>query len=370
MKHKLIVAATAVASASGAAQAQSNVRIYGLIDVGIEYARRSDGAHLTRLMQTGHMPSRLGFEGREDLGNGLHAGFRLEQGFATDTGAITGNRGFGREAWVSLGKKGWGELRLGRQYSLMQLAIAKYDPDHLTPYSPGSASQLSNTEQTSQDNQIKYQSPTLAGFTATLTASLGEKTRIDASGGPQVVGAGTLGRSHGAMLEYAGGRFIAGLGYLNRDQTLDRGGQTTQTMTSLGGIYRFDRFEVGALYWQHRNELPNGRAPKTAVWTVGTTWHLTPSLHLLAQIGQGRDNGLAYATGAPKKRGESTYFNLGASYDFSKRTLAYIRVGRIADHDGGFNGRAALAAPTLRTAMPLGANQSVRTVMLGLRHRF
>lgn len=66
----------------------SEVEVYGVIDTGIAVSR-VDGQ--TRVYQeTGFMrPSRFGFKGREDLGNGRAVSFILEQGFESNIGAAS-----------------------------------------------------------------------------------------------------------------------------------------------------------------------------------------------------------------------------------------------------------------------------------------
>ncbi|MDB5846949.1 MAG: outer rane porin protein, partial [Rhodoferax sp.] len=87
--HKLSIAAALLISAvAGPCQGQSAVRIYGILDVAVAGTKISHGTSLVRMQQTGHYPTRLGFEGQEDLGGGLKATFRLEQGFAVDTGTL------------------------------------------------------------------------------------------------------------------------------------------------------------------------------------------------------------------------------------------------------------------------------------------
>jgi len=57
--------------------------------------------------------------GTEDLGGGLQAFFKLENGFKLNNGAL-GNNGalFGRQAYVGLKSDRYGEVRMGRQYDL------------------------------------------------------------------------------------------------------------------------------------------------------------------------------------------------------------------------------------------------------------
>ena len=187
MPFKIVAsAALMLATAAGPAAAQSamgqiyapaagsRVQIYGILDLPIEHLRNSNGTHLNRLLAIGAVPSRLGFAGTEDLGGGLQAGFRLETGLNLDAGGVQGSRFFGRESSVSIISREWGELRLGRQYSLMQIAIGKFDLDHMSMYSPMLAAQRSNLEQTSQDNVVGYRSPRLGGFSFMVNHAPGE----------------------------------------------------------------------------------------------------------------------------------------------------------------------------------------------------
>ena len=97
-----------------AASAQSSLTIYGLFDIGIE-AAKSGGGTTVREISGGSFGSRLGFRGVEDLGGGLSAVFRLENGFVGDSGTLAqGGLIFGREASVGLAKEGFGAVTLGR----------------------------------------------------------------------------------------------------------------------------------------------------------------------------------------------------------------------------------------------------------------
>ncbi|MDB5851530.1 MAG: hypothetical protein JWP29_5282, partial [Rhodoferax sp.] len=281
-----------------------------------------------------------------------------------------GGRIFGRDTYVGLASSTLGELRLGRQYSLMQTVLSKYDPDHLSQFSPGLAAQLANVEQTSQDNVLKVLSPRFGGLSAVLTAAFGEDAAVPANSGPQVVGAGKKKSGYGALLEYQKGSLVAGLGYQRSGQTLTAGGSADQTVVSLGAIYDFGAFDIGGLVWRHANALPNGATPSTRMWTLGGSWLVLPALRLVLQVGEATDNGEAYATGAAKAEGTSRFVNLGATYDFSKRTAVYTRLGRVSDQGNGFNGRASLAAVSINDAMALPVNGSMQGLAVGLRHRF
>ena len=94
MQKKLIAMAVA-GLASGAALAQSNVTVYGIVDMA--YIRgAADGASSRTFINSGGLSgSRLGFKGVEDLGNGLKAVFNLEWGMEVDQQLGLGQTGTG-----------------------------------------------------------------------------------------------------------------------------------------------------------------------------------------------------------------------------------------------------------------------------------
>ncbi len=98
--------ATMLPTAAALAQnsTESSVSIYGIIDMGIEYRTRNNAAgdSVLRVNSGGLNTSRLGFKGKEDLGDGLSAQFNLESEVVADTGATDTSAFFGRPAWVGL----------------------------------------------------------------------------------------------------------------------------------------------------------------------------------------------------------------------------------------------------------------------------
>ena len=80
----------ALACAFPAAYAQSFVRLYGIVDVGVERIDVGDVSG-TRLQSGISAGSRLGFTGSEDLGRGYRVLFTLEQRFEADTGSLSNN---------------------------------------------------------------------------------------------------------------------------------------------------------------------------------------------------------------------------------------------------------------------------------------
>ncbi|RBJ77057.1 porin, partial [Pseudomonas sp. MWU12-2534b] len=118
-KLALSTLSLALLGAAGAAQAQSSVTLYGVIDTSIAWVHGNDGqANNSWQMLSGNLQgSRFGLKGAEDLGGGLKAIFQLENGFDPGTGKLNqGGRMFGRQAFVGLESSQYGTLTLGRQY--------------------------------------------------------------------------------------------------------------------------------------------------------------------------------------------------------------------------------------------------------------
>ena len=131
VKHsmqKKMIAIAALALVSGAAMAQSNVTIYGSIDLGLLVQNNAGPAVSSpQLYNGGISPSIWGFRGSEDLGGGLKANFNLESHYAADTGAGTASL-FRRQSNVGFSSASMGTLTLGNQYGPAVLAFAATDP--------------------------------------------------------------------------------------------------------------------------------------------------------------------------------------------------------------------------------------------------
>jgi len=147
---KSLFALAAVGAFAGAAQAQSSVTVYGILDVGYTGGNTRDAGtsavtktNVSRISNSMESGSRLGFRGNEDLGGGTSAQFVFELGIqpagnagsnsngATGTGtAQTVGQGTYvgqgssvwnpnvRQAFVGLSQKGMGQVRIGTQNSL------------------------------------------------------------------------------------------------------------------------------------------------------------------------------------------------------------------------------------------------------------
>jgi len=121
MKKSLFAIAAATAFA-GAAQAQSSVTVYGIMDVGFTGGSARAGItkeQANRFSNSMESGSRLGFRGNEDLGGGLSAQFVFELGInpAGDSMTNTWTPNI-RQGFVGLSQKGIGTARIGTQNTL------------------------------------------------------------------------------------------------------------------------------------------------------------------------------------------------------------------------------------------------------------
>jgi predicted porin len=332
-------------AASCAAQAQSSVTLYGIVDLFMQYGQ-GDGTQ-TAIQSGGVSGSRFGFKGSEDLGGGLQARFQLESGLLADTGtpANTSNF-FNRQSWVGLSSTTWGALTAGRQ------TIPQYDIlDTFDTFGTGvgSASSSDIVSTTSRaNNSLKYTAPTVAGFSGVALVGLGETP-------PSTTTSGDNGNVYALGGTYAAGPFSAGvaLNVFKRATNADANAQFTMLtaaydlgVAKLNGVVQRVR-NAGGAKGVNRNEVMAGvSVPVTA------------------------DNTVSAAFGRVSTSGNSdlnaSQWTLGATHVLSKRTSFY---GVLSGIDNG-----ALTAYTTTAANgagPVTSNgKDVTSLQVGIRHAF
>jgi predicted porin len=344
-----------------AAQAQTNVQLYGLIDNGIEVINHANNAGNTLLRMpsiTGSLPSRFGLRGSEDLGGGAKALFVLESGFAPDSGSLNyGGRLFGRQAYVGMSSD-YGTLYLGRQYTMTFYALGEadilgpniYAMSNLDPYLPNARS----------DNSLGYLGK--AGpFSYGASYSFGRD--VGSSGGPQATNCpGELAsdaqacRQATAMLKYDAARWGLAASWDN----LHGGPNAAFGLVSsnfrdvrktISGYARIGGWKLGAGWLGRQNT--SAASFKSNLYFVGAVYPLTPAWQFDSQLGylDVKDSG-----------NDSALLALRMSYLFSKRTTAYVTTGYIRN-----KGAAAISVSSGGT---VGAGQNQAGMMLGVRHVF
>ena len=355
---KSLLALAAMGAFVGAAQAQSSVTVYGLIDAGVGSSNITAGANgantikqnfvggFTSANGTGmEAGSRLGFRGTEDLGRGLRAGFVLETGInfsntqsttsapvATDNTLGNGTTMFGnvRNAYASLGSGSFGELRIGTQDSLYKNIIGFYDPTKEANITGGvSLTQQGMTTRFAQ--AATYQAPTMAGVTVRAQYA-NDGSTYGNTGATQVA---TTNNAWSVSAKFDQGPLSIGAVYEARLQfTPTAGTANTATallpnLTSTANLPSINTYAVGAEYnfnvvkpaIQYYNQKWNS-ATQASTGTVsgvqaGLTAPVTPTVSLVA----------SYIAGKITNAGSDLYNTAGyqaqVNYALSKRSRLY-----------------------------------------------
>ena len=146
---KSLLAVAAMGAFASAAQAQSSVTVYGILDVGFQSATsKTNGTPNavggaagnnqavntyntgtttgTAFGQSAETTSRLGFRGTEDLGGGNSAFFTFETNLQPNSSVMSSMTN--RQSFVGLAQKGLGRASIGTQYTPIHEAIGQTDP--------------------------------------------------------------------------------------------------------------------------------------------------------------------------------------------------------------------------------------------------
>lgn len=221
--HSLTVIASLCACGFANAQSASNVQVYGLLDLGVEYVNHANAAGdgVARVISGGKNTSRWGIKGSEELGGGLKAVYALEGGILMDTGAADGAL-FKRQAYVGLDGK-FGRVVIGRSFTTVYDFVIKFDPMGFAPnYSWATSGNATGPSKygmtTAFDNLIKYSGQS-GKLSYGATIALGEQAHSSADSRKVAVAASWFAAGFGVMgaWEQVNGNTVAATG--NRDQT-------------------------------------------------------------------------------------------------------------------------------------------------------
>ncbi len=162
------------------ARAQASVTLYGLMDTSIE-TTNPGGRWVSRMDSGAYRGPRIGLRGSEPVFDGTSILFALESGFGTTDGTLsTPGTLFSRQAWIGAGG-GWGQVRVGRQYSPIYIPFKGM----IDAFGAGTiASGMNNFSKITPylSDAMTYLSPTIAGFNATVMASLRASSDNDGNG--------------------------------------------------------------------------------------------------------------------------------------------------------------------------------------------
>jgi len=190
---KSLFALAALGAFASAAQAQSSVTLFGVLDAGAVYIQNGGVASKTTgpgsdagtgnsssvatspgpntgsnfaYYDSAIFSSQWGMRGTEDLGGGLKANFYLAGDANTNNGGTNGEGLFRRGAWVGL-QGGFGEVRLGTQANPIVTASSGLMP-LMGNTAHGVRNAVAYAVKDYNRNAIGYLSPMMSGFQVEL----------------------------------------------------------------------------------------------------------------------------------------------------------------------------------------------------------
>jgi predicted porin len=422
---KSLFAIAAVTAFAGAAQAQSSVTVYGILDVGYVGGnakantanaagnQTSPSETFGQFGQSAQQSSRLGFRGTEDLGGGTSAFFTFETGLSPNSSTLSAFNN--RQAFVGLAQKGLGRASVGTIYTPIHSVVGRTSAnqqnnlvgDVIYPQNTGitnrdgSATNANAGYTIRTNNTLQLQSDVVAGFQATAfyamnnidtnqTTATGSTTNVSSRSG--ITGGTNNSNGYGLGVNYTWKKLLATANYqsfkteqpytdfVNTSPSTQSGGTTvsagstittTGTNTTDNQMYVAATYDFGILnaYVQYinrkvTNDLDTSNYLKRSAQQIGVRAFVTPKVETWASIGSGRYN----ANGEGNPTANFNGYQLGANYWLSKRTNLY----------GIFGGTNTSTVNYVVSGNVVGTNQNVTRTFnsnannygVGVRHTF
>ncbi|OWY38664.1 hypothetical protein CEK28_11235 [Xenophilus sp. AP218F] len=346
MKKTILAAAIA---ASVPLIAQADVTLYGSVRAGVSITKNTDTS-FNSVFGVDDFGSRIGFKGSENLGNGLKTIWQVETGFAVDgtTGNSSTDSGTfaNRESYVGLQGE-FGKLRIGYLGDILGDTEAT---DNL--YGPrrdaaGAGFPLYEaTDLFGADygdsrfkNSIRYDSPNVGGFTASLQYGAGEK---------QDAGGMKKGNHVGTRLAYQNSGFFGAWAFATK---LNTTGDNNSLINRLEAGYDANNLYIAATYnWVNlranayqkdsngKLKIPNisllpgvddtgSHNLKNTSWAINIAYafgNFKPSI-VYSKRDNAKINGVRYQLGA-------TQYAAAVDYTVSKRTMLQAGYGQVKEN--------------------------------------
>ncbi len=384
---KSLFAIAAVGAFAGAAQAQSSVTVYGIMDVGFQGVTTRAPYSSSNLSQvktnatrfTGEgseSTSRLGFRGNEDLGGGTRAFFTAEFQLNPTDQTLSGSSGnglFNRQTFVGLGQKGIGQAAIGTQYTPVHLAVARTDPGqannmlgnviYAVNASTGSG-QTAVSYTVRYNNALTFQTDRFSGVQVNgiyvnndSTSNAFAAQSINGTAYPAAASTGVVNNTaYGLGLNFTGiNKLNVDLAYQTSRQKSVAGGYYLATATPASAVplsvnavnnflgqnlnmtqyygaatYDFGILTAFAQYLSAKYESSNnlGTFNQRTAQQIGVRGNVTKTIEGWASAGSGRynanlGNSFASVYGYGNQVANFTGYQVGANYWLSKRTNLY-----------------------------------------------
>jgi predicted porin len=361
---KSLFAVAAVTAFAGAAQAQSSVTVYGIIDAGFSgiSQRGATNAKSTTNGFTGNgaeTTSRLGFKGNEDLGGGATAFFTYEVAMDLQSTTLIGSN---RQAFVGYGQKGVGKAAIGTQYTVVHNAVSATDPGQsnnvigsvIRPNGGLDATQNAGNSSVARSytvrttNQLSLNSDKFAGFGLNAMYVQNGKDETQVTTRTATTGGNTNFSGWGLSADYAWKKLYAVAAYQSLKQEQANTGAafgssfpgtstvTNNINTTDNSWYLAATYDFGILkgYINYVNQKMSSNYNTANYYSrsgqqIGVRSYITPVIEGWASIGNGKLN-LESATPTGTSRPSSNFnaWQLGSNYYLSKRTNLYAIYGQ------------------------------------------
>lgn len=393
MKKRILAMTTAsvLTAAPSAFAASDNVDIYGTLAMSIDSVDNGNGPTAgTQGLRTNKVSSnasRLGFRGREDLGDGLSALWQIEQTINLDG---TGTSTFAnRNSFLGMKSEDMGTLLLGRYDSPYKFSTRKLDVFGLSL--ADNRSLLGGVAGKSawmqfdgrRTDTILYKSPKLAGFSLAAAYGFGGEAATvatQAKGSSWAMAAMyNVNGLHGALAyeTHRVGSATTGTFAGNAAGSF-AGAGSKESAWKLGLAYEYAAFNLGLIYERTRDTLGgSGAAAPVAGCTIAGQDCYGHSVWYLAGKYRFGSDALKFAYGragqlAGTKAGSDTgarQISVGYDHNMSKRTSLFALYTRLANGRGINYGLSTVTVTTGNTTAA-GNGATLSGLSIGMKHSF
>lgn len=386
MQKKLIALAVA-GLVSAPVFAQSNVTVYGVVDLTMERVEATNhtiNGGAVALPQDSYSATRqsanssyIGFKGVEDLGNGLKAVFQLETQFWPDKASDQTTRIGDRDSYIGL-TGGFGTVLMGTLTHPIRAMGAKTD---FTPGGTGLGftgaifGEL-NGVRTAPDqranNIVAYVSPSYSGLTVTGAFIAGENRNQNNEWNGTSAGYSAKEKNqYQVAVQYENGPIYLGVAYHDAKDFTDHITNSTGSKdfrdVRVAGMYNFGQGTTISALWDRQgvsNAGDIGRADlsKRTAWMVGAKHVMGPhAIHL------------AYAKANDQEdvdNSNAKMWSLGYEYSLSKRTMVKAYYANLKNDNAGMYDIYTSPVATRSAATSGLPDADISGFGVGLRHSF
>ena len=335
---KSLLAVAAIGAFASAAQAQSSVTVYGILDVGYIGSNAKEGTGGTTKIQksafgqSAEQTSRLGFKGTEDLGGGMSAFFTVELGLTPQNSELSGGTAEdrtqrttnasgsavdNRQSFVGVKKNGIGQFAFGRQYTPVFNTGAATSPGQYNNvmgdvvYAGASSAFSSGTAVTGTNNGV--------GFTNRASNAL--TIQSDRFAGFQVGGMYAMNNQNQTQTGPEGTTSFTATGG-------SAGGNTNWGGWGLNGSFTWQKLYVGVAYQSFKTQYSTGVPSANSIQNLNSVGATS------GQLIQTTNGGAANPTALfPANQTSDKQTLVGATYDFGILKAYGQWVGRKVQND-------------------------------------